>query len=163
MKVLTKSIKKVGIKEVARRSGLAPSTVSRIHSGLIVPSIEVVQKISIATGYQLELLPEPKVTKAPRLEFAKNILGRLRNELKSFGVKHAVVFGSVARGEDKLNSDIDIYLEFSEKPSASKLLKAEGSVLEAFGETKIDIVSWLKSSKGNRLLTQIEKDGIYVF
>ena len=164
LETLKESINKVGVKEVARRTGLSPSTVSRVNSGQINPSFEVVEKISDATGFYLELHPESKVTKAPRLAFAKNILGRLRNELKTLGVKHAIIFGSVARGEDKSNSDVDIYLEFADaKPSVSKLLKAEGLVIETFGETKVDIVSRLDTAKGKRLKLQIDKDGVYVF
>ena len=166
MDILSKlriSIDKVGIKEVARRAALSPSTVSRISAGLINPSFEVVTKISAATGFYLELRQESIVSQAPRLSFAKNILGRLRNELKSLGVKHAFIFGSVARKEDDSESDIDLYLEFSEKISASRLLKAEGIIIDAFGKTKIDIVSQIKSQKGQRLLQQIMKDGIYVF
>ena len=79
------------------------------------------------------------------------------------GVRHVFIFGSVARGEDRESSDIDVYLDFSEKPKASNLLKAEGRVIEAFGKTKVDVVSWLDSVKGHRLLTQIEKDGVRVF
>lgn len=121
------------------------------------------EKISDATGFYLELHPESKIAKAPRFNFAKNILGRLRNELRSLGVKHATIFGSVARGDDGPNSDVDVYLEFGEKPSISKQLRAEGKVIEAFGETKTDVVSCLDPIKGRRLLFQIEKDGVHVF
>lgn len=79
------------------------------------------------------------------------------------GVRHAFIFGSVARKEDKENSDIDIYLEFAEKPRAANMLKAEGRVIEAFGETRVDVVSWLESEKGHRLMAEIEKDGVRVF
>lgn len=151
------------MKEVARRAGLSPSTVSRMNSGLLNPSFDVVEKIADATGFYLELNPESKVTQAPRLEFAKKILGRLRNELRSLGVRHVIIFGSVARGEDSASSDIDIYLEFADKTGVSKLLKAEGRVIEAFGETKVDVVGQLSTPKGQRLKLQIEKDGVRVF
>ena len=163
LKELGTAIERIGIKEIARRSGLSPSTVSRVSSGAISPSLEVVQKISKAAGFKIEILPESIPSYAPRLSFAQNILGRLRKELKSMGVRHVFIFGSVARQEDRENSDIDIYLDFSEKPKASNLLKAEGRVIEAFGETKVDVVSWLGSEKGRRLMAQIEKDGVRVF
>jgi predicted nucleotidyltransferase len=161
---LQQSIGKVGIKEVARRAGLSPSTVSRIGSGLINPSLEVVEKVSNAIGFHLELLPNKKTISAPRLSFTKDVLRRLRNELKALGVKHAIIFGSVARGEDIATSDIDIFLDFNEdRPSAAKMLKAEGKVIEAFGENKVDLVSNVNSPKGQRLKQQIDKDGIYAF
>jgi predicted nucleotidyltransferase len=163
MKELNIAIEKIGVKEIARRTGLSPSTISRVNSGTINPSIGVVEKISKAAGYKLEITPDTIPYHAPRLTFTKNVLGRLRKELRGMGVRHAFIFGSVARKEDKDSSDIDIYLDFAEKPKASVLLKAEGLVIEAFGNTKIDIVSWLDSEKGQRLISEIEKDGVRVF
>lgn len=88
---------------------------------------------------------------------------RLKKELKGMGVRHVFIFGSVARKEDKETSDIDIYLDFAEKPKAAILLKAEGRVIEAFGKTKIDVVSLLHTEKGHRLMVEIAKDGVRVF
>ncbi len=167
MNVLTtlqQSIGKVGVKEVARRTGLSASTVSRIGSGLINPSLQVVEKISSAVGYNLQLHPENQAPAAPRLAFAKDVLGRLRNELKALGVKHVTVFGSVARQTDTAKSDIDLFLDFGfNKLNAAKLLKAEGKIIEAFGQIKVDVVSDLTSTKGQRLKIEIDKDGIRVF
>lgn len=161
---LQQSIGKVGIKEVARRTGLSASTVSRIGSGLINPTLQVVEKISTAIGYSLELHPENQNPTAPRLNFTKDILGRLRNELRALGLKHVTVFGSVARRTDTAKSDIDLYLDFGfNKPTTAKLLKVEGKIIEAFGETKVDLVSDLSSAKGQRLKIEIDKDGIRVF
>jgi predicted nucleotidyltransferase len=162
--LIKESINKVGIKEVARRTHLAPSTISRIRSGESIPSLDVAQKISEAVGYHLFLEPLTQRATAPRLTFAKQILMKLKNELKSLGVQHVTVFGSVARGQDGPDSDIDIYLVFGpDKPKAFKILKAEGRILESFGENKVDIISQLKTHKNPRLLERIEKDGIRVF
>lgn len=164
IEALKGSIGRVGIKEVARRTGLSPSTVSRVSSGQISPSLEVAEKISDAVGFRLELHPDNIVSQAPRLKFVIDLVGRLRNELKSFGVKHLVIFGSVARGKDRAESDIDLFLDFGKtKPRATNLLAAEGLILEAFGQNKVDVVSGLDSPKGQRLKVQIEKDGVYVF
>jgi predicted nucleotidyltransferase len=162
--LIKESIRKVGIKEVARRSSLAASTVSRIHSGASIPSLEVAEKISKAVGYNLQLQPQTQLASAPRLDFAKQILMKLKSELKLLGVQHVTIFGSVARGEDGPHSDIDICLDFdSEKPKAFRILKAEGRILEVFGDNKVDIISQLKAHKNARLIGRIKKDGIRVF
>ncbi len=162
--VLKDSIGKMGVKEVARRSGLSPSTISRVGSGQINPSLEVVEKISKATGFLLTLQPDTTSLKAPRLDSAKNILSRLRNELKTYGVKHVIIFGSVARGNDRVDSDIDVYLDFGDiKVGVAKLLKAEGRIFEVFGENKVDVTSQLNSPKGQRLKQKIDQEGIRVF
>ncbi len=162
--IIQQSIGKVGVKEVARRTALSASTISRIGSGLINPSLQVVEKISAAIGYNLELHPENRVPTALRLTFTKDVLGRLRNELKALGVKHVTIFGSVARNTDTAKSDIDLLLDFGfSKPTTAKLLKAEGKVIEAFGQAKVDLVCDLASTKGQRLKKEIDKDGIRVF
>lgn len=164
LELLKESIHKVGIKEVARRTDLAASTISRIHSGESMPSLEVAERISTALGYNLQLQLQNLKTSAPRLSFAKQKLMKLKSELKLLGVQHATIFGSVARGEDGPDSDIDIYLDFGpDKPKAFKILKAEGRILEAFGENKVDIISQLKIHKNPRLAERIEKDGVRVF
>jgi predicted nucleotidyltransferase len=42
-----------------------------------------------------------------------DILNRHRSELRALGVKSLKLFGSVVRGEDRPESDIDILVEFS--------------------------------------------------
>ena len=47
-----------------------------------------------------------------------HVLETLRSherELRRFGVSHAAVFGSVARGEDTAASDIDVLVELDER------------------------------------------------
>jgi uncharacterized protein len=41
-------------------------------------------------------------------------LQQYRSELKTFGVKSLALFGSVARGEDRPDSDLDILVEFDQ-------------------------------------------------
>lgn len=164
LEILQESIGKVGIKEVARRADLSASTVSRIRSGQINPSLDVTERISEVLGFHLELHSQVQNAPAPRLEFTIQTIKNLKMELKSLGVRHAIIFGSVARKEDGPGSDIDIYLDFGgEKPKAQRMLKAEGRILETFGENKVDIVSQLDSVKNPRLKQRIEKDGVRVF
>ena len=158
------SIREVGIKEIARRAGLAASTVSRINSGQIKPSLEVIEKMCAAAGLRLNLLVDQDGSMAQKLIFARRVLSEIKEELKKNGVLHAIVFGSVARGDETPESDIDIFLDFGEmRPSAASLLRAEGKILDAFGSQKTDIVSWLRSSRGKRLKKRIDMDGVRVF
>jgi predicted nucleotidyltransferase len=49
-----------------------------------------------------------------------NVLDTLRtheNELRKLGVSHAAVFGSVARGEARADSDIDVLVELDRERS----------------------------------------------
>jgi predicted nucleotidyltransferase len=54
-------------------------------------------------------------TALPGMDHARsNVVGILRayeGELRRFGVAHAAVFGSVARGEERTDSDVDILVD----------------------------------------------------
>ena len=129
-----------------------------------MPSLEVAERISEALGFNLHLQPQTQVISAPRLSSARQVLLKLKNELKLLGVQHATIFGSVARGEDGPDSDIDICIDFGpEKPKAFKMLKAEGRILETFGENKVDIINQQSVDRNPRLSQRIQKDGIRVF
>ncbi len=60
--------------------------------------------------------------------------------LKKYGVKKAAIFGSYARGEQKINSDIDIIIE----PVKGMGLEFVGLKLELEDNTgkKIDLVTY---------------------
>lgn len=163
-KDLQNTISNVGVKEIARRTGIAASTISRIKSGKINPTLAVVECISKAVGMTLLLQAEQKSSAAPRLSFAKETLSLIRNELRKLGVRHAIIFGSVARRQDTENSDIDVFLDFGGiRPKTSDMLRAEGRVIEAFHPLKVDVVSQVESVKGQGLKKAIEKEGKLVF
>ena len=48
--------------------------------------------------------------------------------LKKYGIKSAAIFGSVARGEDGPNSDIDILVEFNKPVGLFKLVHLENEL-----------------------------------
>lgn len=166
LETLRKSIKEIGIKEIARRSGLSASTVSRINAGSLSPSLEVTERISEAAGFEIAIHARPLRTTLhePRLHETLRILRRLKKTLSALGVKHVTVFGSVARGDDGPSSDIDLFIDYGAiQPKADQLLPIEGRIIEAFRGLKVDFISNLSTAKGKRLRIQIEKDGKNAF
>jgi hypothetical protein len=76
-----------------------------------------------------------------------------------YGIYRMGIFGSVARGEQKDGSDVDIYYE-GEPLSLFKMtaLKEE---LENILENPVDIVR-VRESMNQLLKKRIKKDGLYV-
>ncbi len=76
-----------------------------------------------------------------------------------FGVKSLRLFGSVARGEQKESSDVDVCVEMSPK---LYLFVELGLFLEELLGCHVDVVRDHRNMN-MFLRSEIEKDGIYVF
>lgn len=76
-----------------------------------------------------------------------------------YGITRMGIFGSVARGEQTEDSDVDVYLETS-KPSMFALVHIKDDLQTLFG-CNVDIVR-LRDHMDSFLRNRIEKEGIYV-
>lgn len=61
--------------------------------------------------------------------------------LKRYGVKKAAVFGSLARGESRKDSDIDILIEFKGRKSLLDLARLEIELEKEIGR-KVDLLTY---------------------
>ena len=76
-----------------------------------------------------------------------------------YGVKSLLIFGSMARGDNDVNSDVDIYVDMPAKMFQFIELK---DYLENLLGTEVDVVR--KSPLINEILAnEIERDGIRIF
>lgn len=69
-----------------------------------------------------------------------DILRAHREELKSLGVKSLALFGSAARDEAGLESDVDLLVEFSQPVGIFEFLDLHES-LERILECKVDLAT----------------------
>lgn len=69
-------------------------------------------------------------------------LNRHRDELtREYGVKSLALFGSVARGEAEAGSDVDLLVEFDDRPvGLFHLIGTEQHLAELLGVDKVDLV-----------------------
>jgi Predicted nucleotidyltransferases len=79
-------------------------------------------------------------------------------ELKEkYHVSYLGVFGSYVRGEQKLESDLDVLVEFSKTPTLFKFINLENYLSDALG-VKVDLVmkDALKPNIGKHILNEVK-------
>ncbi len=90
-------------------------------------------------------------------------LGILREHenvmIERFGVKKVGVFGSFAKGEERIDSDVDILVEFKEgQKTFGNYMELKFYLEELFGR-KVDLV--IETAIKPRLREQILKEAVY--
>lgn len=82
------------------------------------------------------------------------------SELQSrFGISSMSLFGSVARGEQREGSDIDVFVEM---PATMKMVCGAQLFLEELLGCGVDLIR-KHSNLSSFFLNQVEKDGITIF
>lgn len=131
--------------DVARRSGIAQSVISAYESGRREPSVQTLAKLIGATGHELVLDVVPAANRT--LGLPDTPLGRrLRRRRKAAigaaekrGAHNVRVFGSVARGEDTVTSDIDLLVDLEEGVGLLDLIGLERELSGLLG-VGVDVV-----------------------
>jgi predicted nucleotidyltransferase len=86
------------------------------------------------------------------------LLGRLRKELGTLPkVRLAVVFGSVARGEDREGSDLDLLVAFRRDGSRARAEVRER--LEGAAARRVQLVGLDQAGRSPLLLADVLRDG----
>jgi uncharacterized protein len=144
--LLRQARKRAGLSQVdlAARAGVTQRVISAYESGQRQPSIPVLARLVGAAGFELTLgLRRPP----GRLRRLSGPVGRRvrrhRNDLVAAaaanGFSNLRVFGSVARGEDRPDSDVDLLADFPSGLSLFGLSRVEAE-LEAILGTRVDLI-----------------------
>jgi predicted nucleotidyltransferase len=134
-------------RELAARAGTSQPAIARYESGRATPSIRTLERLLEACGSGLVLEPKVGTTK----QSARGILGprarqlaRRRSALLDLfdreGARKPRVFGSVARGEDTADSDIDLAVELPADASLVDLARLRRKVTDLLG-VPVDLVT----------------------
>ena len=91
------------------------------------------------------------------------ILRAHRAELEARGIRHAALFGSLARGEAGPDSDVDVLIDFDPelKMGVYEYVGHQMFVSDMFAQQKIDVVGI--DSLRPEILPNVERDAIYAF
>jgi hypothetical protein len=101
--------------ELARRAGTSQAAVARYEGGAVSPSVATLERLLHAAGSRLELTTTPATptdlsgSRAARVRRHRLEIIRLA---KAAGATNVRIFGSVARGEDDEESDIDLLVDY---------------------------------------------------
>jgi predicted nucleotidyltransferase/DNA-binding XRE family transcriptional regulator len=130
--------------ELAFRAGVVQSVISAYEAGRRQPSLPTLAKLIDAAGSDLvvDIQQQP-----PQLSKLSGPVGRQvkrkRRDLVTAAAAHDVtnlrVFGSVARGEDRPDSDVDLLVDVSPEMGLLGLGRVQAE-LEAILGAKIDLV-----------------------
>lgn len=92
-------------------------------------------------------------------EYISILKDYMSKNASKYGIIRMGIFGSVARGEQTEDSDVDICLETS-KPSMFALVHIKDDLQTLFG-CNVDIIR-IREKMDTLLRNRIEKEGIYV-
>lgn len=101
--------------ELGRRAGVSQSVVSAYESGARQPSVPMLSRLVAATGFKLDM----RLSENSGMDAISGLLGqRIRRRrvevqevLARYGLTNPRVFGSVARGEEHTESDLDLLVD----------------------------------------------------
>ena len=149
--------------EVARRALVAQSVISAYESGRREPSVSMLERLVRATGHRLVLDLERSNDYSPGLPDTP--LGRrLRQRRRSIlacaafhGAQNVRVFGSIARGEDRPDSDVDLLVDL-DKGTGLFALEALRRELSEILSVPVDIA--LSDSLRPRVREEVEREAI---
>lgn len=141
--------------ELAERANVAQSVVSAYESSRREPSFETLRRLVAATGFDLGVVLIPVAPKSSRRQAVDHNRLRLRRALAKLGARNIRLFGSVARGDDGPDSDIDLLVDVAPNVGLFALGRMRREAERILG-TSIDIVpeNSLKPDAAERVLAE---------
>lgn len=141
--------------ELARRAGISRATLVNFEKGRREPLRASVQALQSA------LSDRPQHWS--RLADVLRTLQKERAELEAGGVRHLAIFGSVARMEDRPDSDLDVVVDIDPARKFDIFdLAAIAGLIERLTDMKVDIVRRRPDMKPE-LAQHLAEDEIHVF
>lgn len=146
--------------ELASRAGVTQSVISAYESGHRQPSMRTLAALVEAAGFELvaEVRQRPRGLSRLSGPIGRR-LRRRRQDVISAAAAHGVsglrVFGSVARGEENDDSDVDLLVDLPENMSLFGLARVQAE-LESILGARVDLVPAQDLKPGVR--SHVERD-----
>ena len=127
--------------QVAERAGTSQAAVNRYEKGVQTPSVDTLIRLLKANGFDLILDVKRTHPMRKRSDLYKKVIekrGRIRKILHDAGAENIRLFGSVARGDDGLTSDLDILVTAPNKLGVIDIYKQHAKISRLVG-VRVDI------------------------
>jgi uncharacterized protein len=132
-------------RELARRARVSQSVISAYEAGRRQPSLPTLARLIEATGSRLEVRVQRPLTTNPR-----PLRGQLGQRLRAqrddvtaaatrHGASNVRVFGSVARGEEMADSDVDLLVDLPDGAGLFLLARLQRE-LEEILHARVEVV-----------------------
>jgi uncharacterized protein len=141
--------------QLATRANLDQSVVSAYESSKREPSYEMLRKLVAAAGFEMDVVLVPSAERSTKKQALENNRNRLLRALRQLGARDVKVFGSVARGDDGPESDIDLLVDIAPDIGLFALGRMRSEAERILG-SRVDIVpaNSLKPDVADRVLAE---------
>lgn len=150
--------------ELARSAGVAQSVISAYENGHREPSLPQLERLLEATGHRLHIgldrgnaartLPDTGLGRRVRRHRAA-----LLRAVHQAGAENLRVFGSVARGDADLDSDVDLVVDMPAGAGLFALQSLEGELTRILG---VDVDLAPADSLKPRVRAEVEREAVPV-
>ncbi|MFI5502715.1 helix-turn-helix domain-containing protein [Nocardia asteroides] len=141
-------------RELARLADVAQSTVATIESGRRQPSVKMLEQLVAAAGFRLD-------TSLVNTVRPSELLERFRAEfhavLGSYPVANVWLFGSVARGDDRPDSDLDLLIELAPGASVIDIFGLDEDLAGVLG-CPVDVVTTTEVDSNDLMRRGVKRD-----
>lgn len=98
-------------RELASASGVSPSTITRIERGEMNPTVAMLERLLQASGSELLVTERPRTSSPPSIGALREHRLAIEEIVAKYGATNVRVFGSVARGDAEVGSDVDLLVD----------------------------------------------------
>jgi predicted nucleotidyltransferase/DNA-binding XRE family transcriptional regulator len=126
--------------QLAARAGVTQSVISTYENGRREPSLAGLQRLVLAAGFQAEIDLQPVSTRESLRTHVERHRRQLRALVAANGGSAPRLFGSVARGEDGPDSDVDIMVDLTPGSGMFALMRMQDDAERVLG-VRVDVVA----------------------
>jgi predicted nucleotidyltransferase/DNA-binding XRE family transcriptional regulator len=127
--------------ELAARAGTSQAAIARYESDRVSPSVSTLERVLRAAGVEL-VISGAQANQTDLSSEKAQLVRRHKVEIielaRTHGARNVRLFGSVARGEDTLESDIDFLVKTPDENALSIAISLQAA-LESLLGCKVDV------------------------